>query len=37
MEAISCIAADEMRIQGIEKVNSAEINPHGEHRIAIES
>lgn len=35
MGAKISIVADEMRIQGIEKVNSAEINPHGDHRIAM--
>jgi 3-phosphoshikimate 1-carboxyvinyltransferase len=35
MGAKITIFDDEMRIQGIEKVNSAEINPHGDHRIAM--
>lgn len=35
MGAKISIVDDEMRIQGIEKVNSAEINPHGDHRIAM--
>lgn len=35
MGAKISIVDDEMRIQGIEKVNSADINPHGDHRIAM--
>lgn len=35
MGAKISIVGDEMLIQGIENVNSAEINPHGDHRIAM--
>jgi 3-phosphoshikimate 1-carboxyvinyltransferase len=35
MGAKISIVEDEMLIQGIENVNSAEINPHGDHRIAM--
>ena len=31
MGAIICISGDEMLIQGIEIVNSVEINPNGDH------
>ena len=35
MGAKISVVNDEMRIKGIEKVNSAEINPHADHRIAM--
>ena len=37
MGAKISVVDDEMRIQGIEKVNSAEINSHEDHRIAMAS